>query len=221
MDLFVKGLWVCCLGVHGANRLASNSLLEALVFAHRAAEPSIAHAEHAQKHCGKEIHYAAASADHSTLTAQRALNVSDAKWIQERQTSLQTLMWENCGIVRSQKRLRSVLPKIACLYLETKEFIKSNGISTPAVELLNMITVGELIVFSAAQRRESRGLHYVTEYPDLHEAELRSTVIDTSLRKRHGLKKNTSASQFQRLFKQGSTSKKTSVAARSHSEEFA
>lgn len=177
------------LGLHGANRLASNSLLEALVFAHRAAEPSIAHAEHAQKHCGREIHYVAASAEYSMTTAPDVLPAADAAWIQSKRQTLQRLMWENCGIVRSQTHLRSVLPQIASLYLEAQSFIKEKGISAPAIELLNMITVGELIVFSAAQRRESRGLHYVTEFPDVEEAELRATIIDTSLRKRHGLKR--------------------------------
>jgi len=219
----IQGLYACgevaCTGVHGANRLASNSLLEALVFAHRAAEPSIAHAEHAQKHCGREIHYVAASADYSIVPEPRKLTDADAEWIQKRRTTLQKLMWENCGIVRSQRHLLSVLPKIAGLYLETKEFIKRNGVSTAATELLNMITVGELIVFSAAQRRESRGLHYVKEFPEVEDAELRATVIDTSLRKRHGLKKNASASQIKRLFKKSSVTKKTSVAARSHSED--
>ena len=207
----------CVVGLHGANRLASNSLLEALVFAHRAAEPSIAHAEHAQKHCGREIHYAAASAEGSIVPAPDELTPADLKWIQRKKRALRHLMWENCGIVRSQSCLHSTLPNIANLYLETKDFIKSRGVSTPAVELLNMITVGELIVFSASQRKESRGLHYVTEFPDLEEAELRATVIETSLRKRHGLKKSATAPSIQRPFKK-STPKK-SLAARSHSEE--
>ena len=192
-------------------------MLEALVFAHRAAEPSIAHAEHAQKHCGREIHYAAASAEGSIVPAPDELTQADLKWIQRKKKALRHLMWENCGIVRSQSCLNSTLPKIANLYLETKDFIKSRGVSTPAVELLNMITVGELIVFSASQRKESRGLHYVTEFPDLEEAELRATVIETSLRKRHGLKKSATTGSIPRPFKK-STPKKA-LAARSHSEE--
>lgn len=172
--------------------MASNSLLEALVFAHRAVEPSVAHAEHAHRHCGREIHYAAASAEYSIPASPMELTSSDSSWIEQRRGALQNLMWENCGIVRSQNNLRSVLPELANLYLETKDFIKTKGVSTPAIELLNMITVGELIVFSAAQRRESRGLHYVREFPDLEEAELRATVIHSSLRKRHGLQKTAS-----------------------------
>eukprot|EP00210_Caulerpa_lentillifera_P002818 g2692.t1 len=188
----IQGLYACgevaCTGLHGANRLASNSLLEALVFAHRAAEPSIAHAEHALRHCGRQIHYVAASAEFSNkypLSTQ--FSSEQESWIQRMKTEFQSLMWEHCGIVRSHENLSKTLPKLAAIYLEVKGFIKKNGVSVAAMELLNMVTVGELIVFSAFQRRESRGLHYVRDFPNTEQAEMRSTIIQTSLRKRHGL----------------------------------
>lgn len=188
----------CDLGLHGSNRLASNSLLEALVFAHRSAEPSIAHAEHALRHCGRQIHYVAASAGFSNkYDLSEELSSTQKDWILKKKSELQNLMWEHCGIVRTRESLSKALPKIAEIYLEAKDFIKKQGVSTSAMELLNMVTVGELIVFSACQRRESRGLHFVKDFPDTEEAEMRSTVIETSLRKRHGLNGHSTSSQTQ------------------------
>ncbi len=100
----VQGLYACgevaCSGLHGANRLASNSLLEGLVFAERAVNPSVAHAEHALRHCSRQLHYAAASADFRGPRAARELNPGLAEWVATRRQELRDVMWRCCGIVR-------------------------------------------------------------------------------------------------------------------------
>lgn len=100
----VQGLYACgevaCSGLHGANRLASNSLLEGLVFAERAVNPSVAHAEHALRNCGRQLHYAAASADFRGARGARELTPELAQWVSARRQELRDIMWRYCGIVR-------------------------------------------------------------------------------------------------------------------------
>lgn len=100
----VQGLYACgevaCSGLHGANRLASNSLLEGLVFAERAVNPSVAHAEYAQRNCGRQLQYAVTNADFSGARAARDLNNPLAEWVTTRRQELRDVMWRCCGIVR-------------------------------------------------------------------------------------------------------------------------
>lgn len=103
-DTNIQGLFaageVACSGLHGANRLASNSLLEGLVFAEKAINPSVAHAEHAMRNCGRQLHYAAASADFSGARAGRAPPATISTWAAGKRSELRTMMWKYCGIVR-------------------------------------------------------------------------------------------------------------------------
>lgn len=187
----IQGLYasgeVACTGLHGANRLASNSLLEALVFAHRAVGPSVAHAEHALRNCGSSVHYAAASALYSSRKGPHVLPKHAADWVARKRAELPAIMWEKCGIVRTEAGLADALGSLAAMYIETKAMRKKYGVSVELAELLNMVTVGELVVYSAFQRKESRGLHYVKDYPSMVEHELEATVIETSLKKRYGM----------------------------------
>ncbi|CAD7699405.1 unnamed protein product [Ostreobium quekettii] len=183
----IQGLYACgevsSTGLHGANRLASNSLLEGLVFAHRAAGPSVAHAEHALKSCSRALHYAAASAEFAGPQGPRQLVPQAKEWVDEKTAELRALMWDACGIVRTREKMKMAASRLAEICVETKAFRKAYGVSTGLLELLNMATVGELVVFSALQRKESRGGHYVAEYPETGE-KVESTIISTSLKRR-------------------------------------
>ncbi|GLC37807.1 hypothetical protein PLESTB_001478700 [Pleodorina starrii] len=187
----VQGLYACgevaCSGLHGANRLASNSLLEGLVFAERAVNPSVAHAEHAARNCSRQLHYAAASADFGGPRGARELNSALADWVTTRRQELRDVMWRCCGIVRRSKELLQARDYVVSLYIETKAIYKNYGVNTELVELLNMATVAELMVSCALQRKESRGLHYSADYPHLDEAQRRPSVISTSLKSRYDL----------------------------------
>jgi L-aspartate oxidase len=180
----IQGLYACgevaCSGLHGANRLASNSLLEGLVFADRAVGPSVAHAEYAVKNCGRQLHYAAASADFRGPAAARPLGAMTAAWVAEKRQGLRTLMWRAAGITRRTRELESALQEIAGLNAEVSALYKSYGVAGELVELMNLVTVAELIVSCALQRRESRGLHFSADYPRIVPTEARASMIASS-----------------------------------------
>ncbi|KAI3436422.1 hypothetical protein D9Q98_005839 [Chlorella vulgaris] len=192
-ETHVQGLYACgevaCSGLHGANRLASNSLLEGLVFANRAVGASVAHAEHAMRCAGGALHAAAAAADFSGSAAPRALPPSAAAWVAAKREELNGLMWRGAGIVRRQEDMKRALQSIARLYVETRALAESYGVSTELVELRNLVTVGELVMSSALQRRESRGGHYCQDYPETVPQECRATVINTPVKRRLDLAK--------------------------------
>ncbi len=157
---------VSCTGVHGANRLASNSLLEAVVFADRAVK-AIARDQH------HSIDYdAIKSWDDSNTT-----NTEEWVLISHNRSELQKIMWDYVGIVRSDERLERALRRVTMLRDEIEHFYKRTKINTSLVELRNLATVAELIVRSALQRKESRGLHYTKDYPQKRDAFLCDTVL--------------------------------------------
>ncbi|KAG1342783.1 L-aspartate oxidase [Cocos nucifera] len=179
----VKGLYVAgevaCTGLHGANRLASNSLLEALVFARRAVQPSI-------------DHMACSTVDmpDSTRWARPILPVSLGNDIVEEiirrtkniRTELQSIMWEYVGIVRSTSRLKSAEWKIGDLELEWEEFLFTRGwkptmVGLEACEMRNLFCCAKLVVNSALARQESRGLHFTEDFPYLEESKRKPTII--------------------------------------------
>lgn len=142
-------------GVHGANRLASNSLLEALVFAQRAAND-----------IRKNINDFPGCAEHipdwddsGTLTADEKVLITHGA------RELKQLMSDYVGIVRSNLRLDFASRRINLLYNEIEEFYKKTKVFDSLIELRNLVTSGYLIVKSAVIRKESRGLHYTLDYP--------------------------------------------------------
>ncbi|GAX79809.1 hypothetical protein CEUSTIGMA_g7249.t1 [Chlamydomonas eustigma] len=177
----LPGLYACgevaCTGLHGANRLASNSLLEGLVFADRAVNPSVAHAEYAFKNCGRQLHYAAASATFSGPRAAHPLPPSLSAWAAEKRTELNAVMWRTCGIVRRRSELREALAYTTSLQLEAQAVLSNAGVNTAAQELVNLATVAGLVAACALQRKESRGGHYVLDYPETIEAQRRPSVV--------------------------------------------
>lgn len=160
---------VACTGLHGANRLASNSLLEALVCAHRAAErivaapPPRADFEIPPWHSGN------------------AHNPDELVVVSHNWDEIRRAMWDYVGIVRTTKRLRRAQKRIANLQEEIQEYYWDFIVTSDLLELRNIATVAEVIVASALSRPESRGLHYNLDYPQPNPAlAQRNTVLRAS-----------------------------------------
>ncbi len=168
----VPGLWAigecACTGLHGANRLASNSLLEGLVFGHRAALKA------------NEQIDADRSAPWPTVpewAVGAALPSDEAVVITQNWAELRQLMWNYVGIVRSDARLRRAARRIGMLEEEIREYYWRYLITHDLLELRNILTVAELIVSCAASRRESRGLHTTSDHPATNPDYARDTVM--------------------------------------------
>jgi L-aspartate oxidase len=145
---------VSCSGLHGANRMASNSLLECVVFAHSASK-AIRQSLSAIKMPGKLPDW-----DESRVTDSDEEVVVSHNW-----DEIRRFMWDYVGIVRTTKRLQRAQHRIALLKSEITDYYGNFRISKDLVELRNLAVVAELIIQSALQRKESRGLHYTTDYP--------------------------------------------------------
>jgi L-aspartate oxidase len=154
----VAGLYAigetACTGLHGANRLASNSLVECVVYAWGATE-SIA---------------TAATTATTTLPAwddSRVRDADESVVISHNWDELRRFMWDYVGIVRTNKRLERAAHRIALLQQEIAEFYAHFHVSRDLLELRNLVQVADLIVRSAQLRKESRGLHFSRDYPQL------------------------------------------------------
>jgi L-aspartate oxidase len=145
---------VACTGLHGANRLASNSLLEAVVFAHRAAIDSIG------KIPGTNWQQGIPKWDDTGTKIPEEMVL-----ITQSTRELQAIMTNYVGIVRTNARLKRAIDRIYILYRETDELYARSTVSVKLCELRNAIKVAYLIVKHARQRKESRGLHYNLDYP--------------------------------------------------------
>lgn len=141
-------------GLHGANRLASNSLIEAIVFADRAARHAISKI--------KDIKFEDGIPDWddtgTTLNEEMILITQNLREVQQ-------IMTNYVGIVRSNLRLERALVRLEIIYRETEELYKNSIISKDICELRNLINVGYLVIKMAQARNESRGLHYTIDYP--------------------------------------------------------
>ncbi|MEX1200472.1 MAG: L-aspartate oxidase [Methylophaga sp.] len=154
-------------GLHGANRMASNSLLECLVFATAAA----ADIQRQQRPAftGKVPDWD----DSRVHPAKEAVAISH-NW-----DELRRFMWDYVGIVRSNERLRKAQLRLQLLKREVDEFYRQHHISNDLLELRNLADVAELIILSALTRKESRGLHFTLDYPEIdNSTAARNTVID-------------------------------------------
>ena len=154
----IENLFACgecsSTGLHGANRLASNSLLEALVFAHRCAETAAENID--QKIFKDEV---------PDWNAGGTIDPKEMILITQSLKELQNVMSDYIGIVRNDVRLERAMHRIDLLHQETEDLYKSSKVSPQLCELRNMITIGYLIVKCAQFRKESRGLHFNTDYP--------------------------------------------------------
>ena len=147
---------VACTGLHGANRLASNSLLEAVVLAHDGAEAVVAELGGLSNRCPALpawIDGAAGDPDERVVLTHN--------W-----DELRRMMWDYVGIVRSTKRLRRARARAGLLADEVREYYWNFRVEPRLLELRNLIQVAELVIDCALQRHESRGLHHTLDYPD-------------------------------------------------------
>ena len=144
-------------GVHGANRLASNSLLESLVWARRAAIHLV---KRVQADKSKEKKIALKEWDESGTE-----NAEEWIYISHDRREVQELMWDYAGIVRSNYRLERAYRRLLLIRREIEEYYRRTRVTVPLLELRNIAEVALLIVRSALRRKESRGLQYTTDYP--------------------------------------------------------
>ncbi|MDH4228040.1 MAG: L-aspartate oxidase [Deltaproteobacteria bacterium] len=155
-------------GLHGANRLASNSLLESLVFAKRAAIDS--------SRLIKDTANAALPELPEWKSGEARVS-NEAVVISQNWDEIRRLMWNYVGIVRSAKRLEMALSRIELLGDEINDYYWHFTVTSDLIELRNIATVAEIIIKSAMQRKESRGLHYNIDYPDTNNAEFGHDTI--------------------------------------------
>jgi L-aspartate oxidase len=160
--------------VHGANRLASNSLLEALVFSRRAADTAGKLITSIQPVTVNSI---PAWDDHGTIDAEEWILLS------HNFKEIQSVMWDYVGIVRSDLRLRRALRRINLLEGEIDRFYRRTKVTASLLDLRNTVTIAKLIITCALKRKESRGLHYTTDYPNQNDRYWnRDTTITRSTR---------------------------------------
>ena len=158
-----------CTGLHGANRLASNSLSEALVYAHEAAVRAV---EELQSLDQSSIPETPPWDEVGTTDSDELIMVSH-NW-----DEIRRLMWNYVGIVRSDKRLARARRRIENIQTEIQEYYWNFKVAADLIELRNIATVAELIIRCATHRKESRGLHFNIEYPHRDDRRwLKDTVI--------------------------------------------
>jgi L-aspartate oxidase len=142
-------------GLHGANRMASNSLLECVVYGWSAANDIL------EKLPEAEMPGTLPQWDESLVS-----NSDEEVIIQHNWHELRLFMWDYMGIVRTDKRLERAMRRIQLLQQETHEYYSNFRVSNNLLEMRNLLQVAELMVRCAMQRKESRGLHYTLDYPD-------------------------------------------------------
>jgi L-aspartate oxidase len=167
----IQNLYACgevsMTGVHGANRLASNSLLEAVVFSHRAIEDI-------------KNHPAALTELPSIPLWDESGTFNSEEWvlIAHDRKEIQEVMWDYVGIVRSDLRLKRAHRRILLILDEVMTFYKKTKVTEGLIELRNLAIIADLIIRSALMRKESRGLHYTTDYPEKDDSRW---LVDTIL----------------------------------------
>ncbi len=170
----ISGLYaageVACTGLHGANRLASNSLLEAVVMAHHALEDIVQYIKSTPQNSISSL---------PNWVEGNAADPDERVVLSHTWDELKHVMWNYVGIVRTNRRLERAQARIQLLAKEVHEYYWDFKIEPKLLELRNMIEVANIIVASALQRKESRGLHYTLDYPNKFK-EIKNTVLQKS-----------------------------------------
>jgi len=154
-----------CTGLHGANRMASNSLLECLVYAQSCHNDILANLVNA------EMPQALPQWDETQVTDSDEQVVVSHNW-----DELRRFMWDYVGIVRTTKRLQRAKNRVELLKAEIAEYYGNFRVTNDLIELRNLVQVADLIIESALHRKESRGLHYTLDYPNLND-QLQNTIL--------------------------------------------
>jgi L-aspartate oxidase len=177
----IGNLYACgetaCTGVHGANRLASNSLLEALVFSRRAATDAAKRLSKCRAIAGGDI---------PDWDDRGTSDIEEWVLLSHNLREIQSVMWDYVGIVRSGLRLNRALRRINLLEREIEDFYKRAKISPQLLELRNIVTTAKLIITSALKRKESRGLHYTTDHPRQNDKRYGKNTVFSNRRKPPG-----------------------------------
>ena len=170
-ETVLPGLYACgevaCTGLHGANRLASNSLLEALVMAHNGASAVHRFLGEAQP----------ASSDLPDWIDGEMSDPDERVVITHNWEELRKAMWDYVGIVRTTKRLQRAQKRIELLSNEINDYYWNFKVEPQLLELRNLALVSDLVVRCALMRKESRGLHYTLDYPEKSEELLNTTIV--------------------------------------------
>ncbi len=153
-------------GLHGANRMASNSLLECLVFA-----------QSASKHILGQQDLQAMSVEIPDWDESRVTDSDEEIVVHHNWDEVRRMMWDYVGIVRSNKRLQRSQRRVEMLKLEIDEYYGNFRVTNDLLELRNLVVVADLIVQSAVSRKESRGLHYNLDYPQTDPKLQKNTIL--------------------------------------------
>ncbi len=164
-NLFAIGECACT-GLHGANRLASNSLLEALVFARHAVAAAV-----------ERLPDAPSDTDIPPWDPGRAVDSDEQVVITQTWDEIRRFMWNYVGIVRTTRRLLRARARVEAVQEEINDYYWDFTLTAPLLELRNLATVADLVIDSALRRRESRGLHYTLDYPNSDPRWIRDTVL--------------------------------------------
>ncbi|MEC8382170.1 MAG: L-aspartate oxidase [Myxococcota bacterium] len=164
-NLFVVGE-AACTGLHGANRLASNSLLEAIVFAVNAAHAILGRLPDLPE-----------PIDLPEWDSRDASDPDEQVVINQVWDEIRRFMWNYVGIVRTTRRLERAKKRLQVVHEEIEDYYWDVKITSDFIELRNLATVADLVVSSALKRRESRGLHYTLDYPESDPRLIRDTVV--------------------------------------------